>query len=495
MSYEYLDDFTEETVKSFFDESFFPISDVWNKIEYRIFATSDPATKWATDADILVPLGIGLYLLPENEKNILPPLKTTLTDVFELSIGQIPFNKETLLKVLYQFIQPSQSEFIIDSKKFVLWGEPENPVYYQRFYDPHEKGSYGLAFPITMKRKITQSEIEMLKTCYDTVESKIQRHLGDRLENIVQKLLGPTTKFYQTHNSDNNGVFLTVHVPAWIRLLKPTLIDSSIEARITGPPNISPTSVYAVLDSGHTDETFEHIADVKNFPLTIKIGLPVSLVKVQMKLFCKDLLIQDASVYNSGLTHPIAKVIEIVRGNRFKDRISDLKKEKPVKPNRFDQIVTDLLSALGFICVRTGKSEDRADIAAFFEGNKGLYECLVIESSESTKEHPEVNTLFERAKKLSKEIGCKAYPVFLTNASRDEIRNPKDYERVLLLTKEDTINLMEKAERNEPLHETISFLMAKTMFLTDFDYDIKLVRPAEATLSVYLDYKPKNSES
>ena len=54
---------------------------------------------------------------------------------------------------------------------------------------------------------------------------------------------------------------------------------------------------------------------------------------------------------------------------------------------------------------------------------------------------------------------------------------------------------MEKAERNEPLHEIISSLMAKTMFLTDFDYDIKLAKPAEATLSVYLDYKPKNTQS
>jgi len=495
MSYEYLDNFTEETVKNFFEESFFPISDVWNKIEYRIFATTDPATKWATDADILVPLGIALYLLPENEKNILPPPKPISTDIFELSIGQIPFSKEALLKVLYQFIQPPQSGFVIDSKKFVLWGEPENPVYYQHFYDPDNKGSYSLAFPITMKRKITQSEIEMLGICYETVESKIKRQMGDRLENIVQKLLGPTTKFYQTHSPDNNGIFLTVHVPAWIRLLKAILNGRSIEVNITAPQNILPASVRAVLDSGHSEEIFEHITDVKGFPLAFKIELPSNLVKIQLKLFCKDLLIQDVPVYNSGLTHPIAKVIEIVRGSRFKDRISDLKNEKPVKPNRFDQIVTDLFNALGFICVRTGKSEDRADIVAFFEGNKGLYECLVIETSESTKEHPEVNTLFERTKKLSKEIGCKAYPVFLTNASRDEIRNPKDYERVLLLTKEESLDLMEKAERNEPLHETIRFLMAKTMFLTDIDYDIKLAKPAEATLSVYLNYKPKNTQS
>ncbi|MCI0404775.1 MAG: hypothetical protein L0209_01660, partial [candidate division Zixibacteria bacterium] len=95
-------------------------------------------------------------------------------------------------------------------------------------------------------------------------------------------------------------------------------------------------------------------------------------------------------------------------------------------------------------------------------------------------------------KKLSKNLGVKTFPVFITNASGDEVRELRTYKKILLLTKEDVCELCRRGERNESIQETLKFLFTKTIGLPDYDFESRLPLHPDATVSIYLEYKPKD---
>lgn len=114
-------DLDEESLNSFFNDSFLGISDVWSKIQYRILAVPDPLTKQLTDSKVLIPLGVALYLLPENEKTVLPLPKPLIIEPFEFLDGHIPFTKEAFMQLIHQFVQPLIMNFT--SIQILFFGE------------------------------------------------------------------------------------------------------------------------------------------------------------------------------------------------------------------------------------------------------------------------------------------------------------------------------------------------------------------------------------
>ncbi|MCI0405192.1 MAG: hypothetical protein L0209_03810, partial [candidate division Zixibacteria bacterium] len=111
-----------------------------------------------------------------------------------------------------------------------------------------------------------------------------------------------------------------------------------------------------------------------------------------------------------------------------------------------------------------------------------------IECSETTKEPPKINSLFERAERLSRDLGCQCYPVFATYAKRKAIRDIKDYARVSLLAQEDLLELIEAARRNEPMQKILEVLLDKKKIKTSLvDIDSTFIQKADTQIGIYID--------
>lgn len=495
MTYEILNELTEETLSGFFEESFLSVGEVWTTIEYRVFSVADSTARLFNER-LLAPLGVALYLFPDGETNFLPVPKSLLIDPFEFSVGRIPFSKETLLQIVHQFMRPQERNFTIDSSVLRLYGEPDNIIYYHHFYEPEDKKTYSLAFPIILKRRVKQTEVEWFRTCYDSIESKMKRQFGDEIENMVKKCLGPTTKFYQTHSPDNDGVYLTIHAPGWIRFSEIQLHAEHLWLKIVAPQNLTPKSVRIVIDSNGVEWSQDQRVEEAKFPVTSELKLPTAPKKIQIKLICKDLVLDKKQIINRGLLNSRIKLLKKIRNLDIDGQIRNLE-EKPKErekinsgtPNHLEQLVLDLFTTLGFTCFFTGRQSDMADIVAFLENEMGLLECYVIECSETPKESEELKTFFARTKILGREIGCKVQPVFITSVLREDIKDQKDFAKIVLLASDDIAELNEMSKRNEPLIKAKEYLELKIVPPRDYDIDPVLAQQPELEISVYLEYE------
>lgn len=316
------------------------------------------------------------------------------------------------------------------------------------------------------------------------------------MENIVRKWLGPTTNFYQPNDPQNEGIFLTIHAPSWIKFSDLLLYADNLEFSILAPPNLRPKKVKVVIDSNGGEQLLEQSVKEIEFPIKSKWKLPTTPKKIEIRLLCNDFILEKRQIHNKGVLNSRFKLLERMRNLDIDKQILNIQKKVKERekvnlgsPNHLEQLVLDLFTTLGFTCFFTGTQNDMADLVAFRENEKGIAECYVIECSEIPKGSKELTAFFARTKSLGREIGCEVQPIFITSVKREDIKNQKDFAKIALLTSEDIVELNNMSKRNEPLSNTIRYIDLQIVPPREYRIDPILAQHPDIVISVYLEYE------